>query len=154
MNIVLYQPESPQNTGNIARTCALTETNLHLIKPLGFSLDEKHLKRAGLDYWELVNVSVYDSFEQFTEKNLEAKLYILTTKASKFYHQIEYDPDAFLLFGKETAGIPPEIHEAHPDNRFRIPMRNHEKARSLNLSNAVNIVLYEALRQHEFSGLI
>jgi len=154
MNIVLYQPEIPQNTGNIARTCALTETNLHLIKPLGFSLDEKQLKRAGLDYWELVKVSIYVSFEQFLEKNPEAKLYILTTKATKFYHQISYDADAFLMFGKETAGIPPEIHESHAENRFRIPMRNHQKARSLNLSNAVNIVLYEALRQHQFEGLI
>lgn len=154
MNILLYQPEIPQNTGNIARTCALTETSLHLIKPLGFSLDEKHLKRAGLDYWDLVNVSVYESFEDFMEKNPEAKLYILTTKATRFYHEIDYDEEAFLMFGRETAGIPGEIHEAHPDNRFRIPMRNHEKARSLNLSNAVNIVLYEALRQHNFKGLI
>lgn len=154
MNIVLYQPEIPQNTGNVARTCALTETNLHLIKPLGFSLDEKHLKRAGLDYWDLVQVSVYDSFDHFIEKNPGCELYILTTKATKFYHQIEYNEDAFLMFGKETAGIPPEIHERYPHNRFRIPMRNHEKARSLNLSNAVNIVLYEALRQHSFAGLI
>lgn len=154
MNIVLYQPEIPQNTGNIARTCALTETSLHLIKPLGFSLDEKQLKRAGLDYWELVNVTVYDSFDQFIEKNPEANLYLLTTKATKFYHQIDYDQNAFLMFGKETAGIPTAIHDAHPENRFRVPMRNHEKARSLNLSNAVNIVLYEALRQHGFQGLI
>lgn len=154
MNIVLYQPEIPQNTGNIARTCALTETKLHLIKPLGFSLDEKHLKRAGLDYWDLVKLRVYDSFEQFVEKNPTAKLYLLTTKATEFYHQINYDQDAFLMFGKETAGIPNEIHAAYPENRFRIPMRNHEKARSLNLSNAVNIVLYEALRQHNFQDLI
>jgi tRNA (cytidine/uridine-2'-O-)-methyltransferase len=154
MNILLYQPEIPQNTGNIARTCALTETNLHLIKPLGFSLDEKHLKRAGLDYWDLVNVSVYESFDDFIQKNPDAKLYILTTKATCFYHEIDYDEEAFLMFGRETAGIPTEIHEAHPHNRFRIPMRNHEKARSLNLSNAVNIVLYEALRQHNFKGLI
>lgn len=154
MNIVLYQPEIPQNTGNIARTCALTETNLHLIKPLGFSLDEKHLKRAGLDYWDLVKVSVYESFDDFIEKNPDIKLYILTTKADNFYHQIEYTADAFLMFGKETAGIPEEIHQAHPDNRFRIPMRNHPKARSLNLSNAVNIVLFEALRQNGFDGLI
>ncbi|MBU4438627.1 MAG: tRNA (uridine(34)/cytosine(34)/5-carboxymethylaminomethyluridine(34)-2'-O)-methyltransferase TrmL [Acetobacterium sp.] len=154
MNIVLYQPEIPQNTGNIARTCALTETNLHLIKPLGFSLDEKHLKRAGLDYWDLVNVNVYESFDDFIEKNPDIKLYLLTTKADKFYHEIEYDPNAFLMFGKETAGIPEEIHQAYPDNRFRIPMRNHPKARSLNLSNAVNIVLFEALRQNDFIGLI
>lgn len=154
MNIVLYQPEIPQNTGNIARTCALTETDLHLIKPLGFSLDEKHLKRAGLDYWDLVNVNLYESFNDFIEKNPNINLYILTTKTDKFYHEIEYDPNAFLMFGKETAGIPEEIHQAYPDNRFRIPMRNHPKARSLNLSNAVNIVLFEALRQNDFIGLI
>jgi len=154
MNIVLYQPEIPQNTGNISRTCALTETSLHLIKPLGFSLDEKHLKRAGLDYWNLLDLHVYECFEDFKEKNPQSKLYLLTTKAEKFYDAIEYDEDAFLMFGKETAGIPREIHEAYPENRFRIPMRNHEDARSLNLSNAVNIVLYEALRQHRFQGMI
>ena len=140
--------------GILPETCALTETNLHLIKPLGFSLDEKHLKRAGLDYWDLVNVTIYDSFDDFIEKNPDIKLYILTTKADNFYHQIDYDANAFLMFGKETAGIPEEIHQAHPDNRFRIPMRNHPKARSLNLSNAVNIVLFEALRQNDFNGLI
>lgn len=154
MNIVLYQPEIPQNTGNIARTCAITETTLHLIKPLGFSLDEKHLKRAGLDYWDLLDLHVYESFEDFIEKNKDIQLYLLTTKAEKFHDAIEYDKDAYLMFGKETAGIPSEIHKAYPENRFRIPMRNHEKARSLNLSNAVNIVLYEALRQHNFPGLI
>lgn len=154
MNIILYQPEIPQNTGNIARTCALTDTRLHLIKPLGFSLDEKHLKRAGLDYWDLLDLHIYESFEDFSEKNPNIHLYILTTKAEKYYDAIDYDKDAFLMFGKETAGIPSEIHEVYPENRFRIPMRNHEKARSLNLSNAVNIVLFEALRQNDFQGLI
>lgn len=154
MNIVLYQPEIPQNTGNIARTCATTDTKLHLIKPLGFSLDEKHLKRAGLDYWDLLDLQVYESFEDFTEQNKDAQLYLLTTKAEKYYDAIAYDKEAFLMFGKETAGIPSEIHEAYPDNRFRIPMKNHERARSLNLSNAVNIVLFEALRQHHFQDLI
>jgi len=154
MNIVLYQPEIPQNTGNIARTCATTQTTLHLIKPLGFSLDEKHLKRAGLDYWDLLDLHVYESFEDFTEKNKNIELYLLTTKAEKFYDAIEFDKNAYLMFGKETAGLPSEIHEAYPENRFRIPMRNHERARSLNLSNAVNIVLFEALRQHNFPGLV
>ena len=154
MNIVLYQPEIPQNTGNIARTCATTETKLHLIKPLGFSLDEKHLKRAGLDYWDLLDLQVYESFEDFIEKNNDIQLYILTTKAEKFYDTIDYDEDGYIMFGKETAGIPSGIHQAYPENRFRIPMRNHKRARSLNLSNAVNIVLFEALRQHNFQGLI
>jgi tRNA (cytidine/uridine-2'-O-)-methyltransferase len=154
MNIVLYQPEIPQNTGNISRTCAITDTSLHLIKPLGFSLDEKHLKRAGLDYWDLLDLHVYESFDDFLNKNPEIKLYILTTKATHYYDAIDYDENAYLMFGKETAGIPKEIHESYQENRFRIPMKNHEKARSLNLSNAVNIVLFEALRQHEFKGLI
>ncbi|WKY43407.1 tRNA (cytidine(34)-2'-O)-methyltransferase [Eubacteriaceae bacterium ES2] len=154
MNIVLYQPEIPQNTGNIARTCALTKTNLHLIKPLGFSLSEKHLKRAGLDYWDLVPLTVHDDFAAF-EKYLGGRnLYIATTKASKYYHEITYDQDAFIMFGKETAGVPAELHERFAQGRFRIPMRNHEKARSLNLSNSVNIVLYEAMRQHGFVDLI
>lgn len=154
MNIVLYQPEIPQNTGNIARTCALTNSGLHLIKPLGFSLDEKHLKRAGLDYWDLVDLHVYESFEDFILKNKGIDLYILTTKAQKYYHEINYSEDGFLMFGKETAGIPIEIHEAYPENRFRIPMLNNEKARSLNLANSVNIVLYESLRQNQFKNLI
>lgn len=154
MNIVLYQPEIPQNTGNIARTCAITKTTLHLIKPLGFSLDEKHLKRAGLDYWDLVDVSVYENFEDFLEKNHHPKLYLLTTHATRFYSEVDFEEDAYLMFGKETAGLPEQIHSAYPDTRFRIPMRNHERARSLNLSNAVNIVLYEALRQHGFKDLV
>ena len=154
MNVVLYQPEIPQNTGNIARTCALTNTKLHLIKPLGFSLDEKHLKRAGLDYWDLLDLAVYDDFEDFLDKNPDPEIYVLTTHAKAFYSDIEYTGDADLLFGRETAGLPDEIHSAYPDHRFRIPMRNHERARSLNLSNSVNIVLYEALRQLGFPELI
>ncbi|WKY46762.1 tRNA (cytidine(34)-2'-O)-methyltransferase [Eubacteriaceae bacterium ES3] len=154
MNIVLYQPEIPQNTGNIARTCALTNTCLHLIKPLGFSLSEKHLKRAGLDYWDLVPLTIHDDLAAF-EKFLDGRhLCIATTKATKYYHQIEFDEDAFIMFGKETAGVPDNVHERYQEGRFRIPMRNHEKARSLNLSNSVNIVLYEALRQHDFVDLI
>lgn len=154
MNIVLYQPEIPQNTGNIARTCALTETRLHLIKPLGFSLDEKHLKRAGLDYWDLVDLRIHDSFEAFINHKKDIDLYIATIHGKNYYHQVEYERDAFIMFGKETAGVPSEIHERFKKMRFRIPMKNHQKARSLNLSNAVNIVLYEALRQHQFIDLI
>lgn len=154
MNIVLYQPEIPQNTGNIARTCALTGAALHLIRPLGFSLEEKHLKRAGLDYWEMVNLKVYDDFESFIVQNKGLSLYIATSHGTNYYHQVKYESDAFILFGKETAGVPMEIHEQYQERRFRIPMQNNEKARSLNLSNAVNIVLYEALRQHQFIDLI
>ncbi len=154
MNIVLYQPEIPQNTGNIARTCALTNTALHLIRPLGFSLDEKHLRRAGLDYWDMVNLKLYDNFESFIGQNKGISLYIATSHGTNYYHQLAYEADAFILFGKETAGLPEQIHDKYEDRRFRIPMLNNEKARSLNLSNAVNIVLYEALRQHQFGDLI
>lgn len=154
MNIVLYQPEIPQNTGNIARTCAITGTRLHLIKPLGFSLDEKHLKRAGLDYWDLLDLAVYDSFDDFLEQNGHPTLYLMTTHATRCYSSVAFPEDAYILFGKETAGLPDAIHQAYPDTRFRIPMRDHERARSLNLSNAVNIVLYEALRQHDFLDLV
>lgn len=154
MNIVLYQPEIPQNTGNISRTCALTNTKLHLIKPLGFSLDEKHLRRAGLDYWDLLDLAVYENWEDFLMKNPDAQIFVSTTHAKHFYSEVAYPKDAYLLFGRETAGLPDEIHEAYPDSRFRIPMKNHEKARSLNLSNAVNIVLFEALRQQGFPELI
>lgn len=154
MNIVLYQPEIPQNTGNIARTCALTNSRLHLIRPLGFSLDEKHLKRAGLDYWDLLDLKVYDNFEIFLNENSKMNLFIATTHGKQYYHQVKYDHNAFIMFGRETAGVPPEIHQQFKNNRFRIPMLNHQKARSLNLSNAVNIVLYEALRQHQFVDLI
>ena len=154
MNIVLYQPDIPQNTGNIARTCALTHTRLHLIKPLGFSLEEKYVRRAGLDYWDLLDLQVYENWQEFLEKNPDADIFISTTHAKHFYSEVEYPEDAYLLFGKETAGLPDEIHEAYPDRRFRIPMKNHERARSLNLSNSVNIVLFEALRQHGFPGLV
>ena len=151
MNIVLYQPEIPQNTGNISRTCALTETTLHLIKPLGFSLDEKHLKRAGLDYWDLLDLHVYESFDDFIKKNPEAQIYLLTTKAESYYDAIAYDENAYLMFGKETAGLPESLLAANKEHCMRIPMI--QDARSLNLSNSVAVVLYEALRQQEFPGL-
>ncbi|MDO4289550.1 MAG: tRNA (cytidine(34)-2'-O)-methyltransferase [Eubacterium sp.] len=154
MNIVLYQPEIPQNTGNIARTCALTNTKLHLIKPLGFSLDEKHLKRAGLDYWDLLELAVYEDWEDFLSKNAGAEIFVSTTHAKHFYSEVDYPENAYLLFGRETAGLPAEIHDAYPHSRFRIPMKNHPRARSLNLANSVNIVLFEALRQHGFPELV
>lgn len=154
MNIVLYEPQIPQNTGNIARTCALTGTALHLIEPLGFSLDEKQVRRAGLDYWHLLDLHVYENFNDFLAKNPQARLFLLTTHATKNYDEIAFDADDFLVFGKETAGLPEEIHAAYPERRFRIPMLDHEKARSLNLSNAAAIVLYEALRQNHFPGLV
>ncbi len=129
INIVLYQPEIPPNTGNIARTCALTETRLHLIKPLGFSIDDRALKRAGLDYWHLLDLVVHESLDDFLQ-------YI------------------GIVFGKETAGLPQDLHDRYQSGRIKLPMRDHSAARSLNLSNAVNIILYEALRQHGFKTLI
>lgn len=154
MNIVLFEPEIPQNTGNIARTCALTGSRLHLIEPLGFLINDKAVRRAGLDYWDLLDLSVYVNFDEFLEKNSNPNLYLMTTHAQKHYSDIDYDADAFLLFGKESAGLPDEIHKAYPDNRFRIPMLPNEHARSLNLSNSVAIVLYEAFRQHQYMNLI
>jgi len=153
MNVVLFQPDIPQNTGNIARTCALTSSKLHLIKPLGFSISDKYLKRAGLDYWHLLDLQVYEDFDEFVAQNKDAKLYILTTHATKVYTDIKFKQDDFIMFGKETAGLPEAIHQKYPDNRFRIPMKNHPDARSLNLANSVNIVLYEALRQNQFADL-
>lgn len=151
MNVVLHQPEMPANTGNIGRTCAATGTRLHLICPLGFRLDEKSLKRAGLDYWNELDVTLYDNFEDFLSKNPGAKVYMATTKAEKVYTQVEYEPDCFLMFGKESAGIPEEILVKYPETAVRIPM--NEEIRSLNLSNSVAIVLYEALRQQGFEGM-
>ena len=151
MNIVLVEPEIPQNTGNIARTCAATGSILHLIKPLGFVLDDKHLKRAGLDYWKLMEYTVYENWQDFLERNPEANLYYLTTKASRDYTCASYQPDDYLVFGKETKGLDEQLLHDHYDRCYRIPMR--EEARSLNLSNSVAIVLYEALRQLDFQGL-
>lgn len=153
INIVLFEPEIPSNTGNIARTCVLTNSPLHLIKPLGFSLDDKYLKRAGLDYWDLLDLHVYENFDEFLEKNNNPKLFLLSTKAEKSLGEIEIPDNSYLMFGKETAGLPDEIHDKYRDYRYRIPMRNHEKCRSLNLANSVNIALYEALRQHNYFDL-
>ncbi len=151
MNIVLHEPEIPQNTGNIARTCAATGSTLHLIEPLGFFIDEKSVKRAGLDYWDLVTVKTYKNFEAFLKENNYPVIYMATTKAKKLYTEVHYEPDAYIMFGKETAGIPEEILLQYKETCIRIPMR--EEARSLNLSNSVNIVLYEALRQNDFLDL-
>lgn len=155
MNIVLHQPEIPANTGNIGRTCVATNTVLHLIEPLGFRLTGKELRRAGMDYWEHLDVRRYMNFEEFLEKNIannpDAKLWMATTKAKKTHVEAEYGPNDFIMFGKESAGIPEEILVDYEDTCIRIPML--EKVRSLNLSNSVSIVLYEALRQQNFAGM-
>ena len=151
LNIVLYEPEIPANTGNIGRSCVATNTRLHLIEPLGFSLEEKQLKRAGMDYWKDLDVTTYVNWEDFCEKNPDAKIYFATTKARHVYSDVNYEPDCYIVFGKESAGIPEEILKEHPETCVRIPMVG--ETRSLNLSNSVAIVLYEALRQNEFSNM-
>lgn len=151
MHIVLVEPEIPANTGNIARTCAVTGSSLHLVHPLGFSVDDRHLKRAGLDYWHLLNVYHYDSFSEVREKYGKHRFYFATTRAQKWYTEVPYGYDDFLVFGKETAGLPEEIIAANREYCIRIPMLGN--VRSLNLSNAVAIVLYEALRQQGFPGM-
>ena len=155
MNIVLHQPEIPANTGNIGRTCVATGTVLHLIEPLGFRLTGKELRRAGMDYWEHLDVRRYMNFEEFVEKNLvgnsNAKIWMATTKAKKVYTEAQFGADDFIMFGKESAGIPEEILVDYEDSCIRIPML--DKIRSLNLSNSVSIVLYEALRQQNFAGM-
>ncbi len=151
MNIVLLEPEIPANTGNIGRTCVATGTKLHLIEPMGFRLNEKEIKRAGLDYWKDLDVTVYDSYQDFLEKNPNAKIYMATTKAQHSYTHVAYEPDCFIMFGKESAGIPEELLLENKANTIRIPMIGD--IRSLNLGNSVAIVLYEALRQNNFEGM-
>ena len=151
LNIVLYEPEIPANTGNIGRTCVATGTRLHLIEPLGFRLDEKSLKRAGMDYWKDLDVTTYIDFDDFMEKNPGAKIYMATTKAPNVYTDVKYEPDCYIMFGKESAGIPEEVLVEHKENSIRIPMLGD--IRSLNLGNSVAIVLYEALRQNGFRGM-
>ena len=151
LNIVLYEPEIPANTGNIGRTCVATGTKLHLIEPLGFSLSEKALKRAGMDYWSQLDVERYVNYEDFLQRNPGAKIYMATTKAKKIYSEASYEPDCYIMFGKECAGIPEEILVEHPEECVRIPMIG--ETRSLNLSNSVAIVLYEALRQNQFDHM-
>lgn len=150
-NIVLFEPEIPQNTGNIGRTCVATGTRLHLIEPLGFRLDEKSLKRAGMDYWKDLDVTTYVNFQDFQEKNPGVKLYMASTKALNLYSDVKYKDDCYIMFGKESGGIPEEILYQHREDAIRIPM--NENIRSLNLSNSVAIVLYEALRQQQFAGM-
>ncbi len=150
MNIVLHQPEIPQNTGNIGRTCVVTNTKLHLIRPLGFDTSDKAVKRSGMDYWKDIDVYYYDNFEDFVEKNPGARIIMLTTKAQKTYTDIEYKEDDFLMFGSESRGIPEHILLKYKENCVRIPMIGDK--RSLNLSNSAAIVLYEALRQQGFKG--
>ena len=151
LNIVLYEPEIPANTGNIGRTCVATGTKLHLIEPLGFSLSEKALKRAGMDYWSQLEVERYVNYEDFLQRNPGAKIYMATTKAKKIYSEASYEPDCYIMFGKESAGIPEEILCHHKEDSIRIPMIGD--IRSLNLGNSVAIVLYEALRQNGFAGM-
>ena len=151
LNIVLHEPEIPANTGNIGRTCVAAGARLHLIKPLGFQINEKALKRAGLDYWDKLEVRVYDNYEDFLEKNPGAVIYMATTKGRHVYSEVSYEPDCYIMFGKESAGIPEEILVEHPDRAIRIPMLS--EIRSLNLSNSVAVVLYEALRQNHFVQL-
>ena len=151
LNIVLHEPEIPANTGNIGRTCVATNTRLHLIEPLGFRLNEKNLKRAGMDYWNDLDVTTYIDYQDFLEKNPGVKIYMATTKAHKVYTDVEYEPDCYIMFGKESAGIPEEILVEHEEDCMRIPMNGD--IRSLNLGNSVAIVLYEALRQNGFAGM-
>ena len=151
MNIVLFEPEIPQNTGNIGRTCVATGTRLHLIGPMGFQITEKAVKRAGMDYWKYLDVTEYDGYEDFLEKNPGAKIYMATTKAKQRYTDVSYEEDCYIMFGKESAGIPEEILLNYQETAIRIPM--NLEIRSLNLSNSVAIVLYEALRQNEFCGM-
>lgn len=151
MNIVLYEPEIPYNTGNIGRTCVAANAALHLIRPLGFRLNQKEIQRAGLDYWPKLNLTVYNSYDDFLKKNRDAKIWMATTKAHRIYTEAQYEMDDFLMFGPESRGIPEEILIDHEDTCIRIPM--YGDTRSLNLCNSAAIVLYEALRQHRFKGL-
>ena len=151
INIVLVEPEIPQNTGNIARTCAATGASLHLVKPLGFEIDDRKLKRAGLDYWDKLDITYYENLEDFFEKNPDAAFFCFTTKAQHCYTDVKYPETVFLMFGKETKGLPEELLFANPERCVRIPMR--DTLRSLNLSNSAAIAVYEVLRQRGFSGL-
>lgn len=151
INIVLHEPEMPANTGNIGRTCVALGARLHLIEPLGFKINEKALKRAGLDYWDKLDVTVYNDFQDFLEKNSGAKIFMATTKSKQTYVDVKYEKDCYIMFGKESAGIPEEILLDYKDTAIRIPMYPH--IRSLNLSNSVAIVAYEAMRQNDFFDL-
>ena len=151
INIVLHEPEMPANTGNIGRTCVATGARLHLIEPLGFRINDKMIKRAGMDYWDKLDVTTYVSYEDFLEKNPGAKIYMATTKSKQTYTDVHYEEDCYIMFGKESAGIPESILQKYPETSIRIPMIGD--TRSLNLSNSVAVVLYEALRQNNFEGM-
>lgn len=151
VHIVLVEPEIPQNTGNIVRTCALTKTVLHLVKPLGFSIEDRYLKRAGLDYWDKVEIHIWDSYEEAISSFTQGSVYLATTKGAKNYCDVAYKPDDVLVFGSESKGLSDKILASQPDNRIRIPMV--DIGRSLNLSNSAAIILYEALRQQGFADL-
>lgn len=151
INIALIEPEIPQNTGNIARTCAATGASLHLVKPMGFTVDDRKLKRAGLDYWHELDITYYESLDDFLRVNANEEMYFFSTKAPRAYTEISYPERVFLVFGKETRGLPEPLLQSNPDRCVRIPMR--DKLRSLNLSNSAAIAVYEALRQRNFSGL-
>lgn len=153
INVVLVEPEIPQNTGNIIRTCAATGATLHLVKPLGFSLEDKYLKRSGLDYWDIANIQYYDSFEEVVEKNPTGTFFYATTKVDQDHSDVKYVDNSFIVFGKETKGLPESLIKSNLETCIRIPMLNLEKARSLNLSNSVAIVVYEALRQLDYPGM-
>ena len=152
-HVVLYGPEIPGNTGNVCRTCAVTGTALHLIKPLGFSLEDKYLKRAGLDYWDLLDIRIHENLEMFMHKHGQEKLWLVETGGSRRYDQAFYPDGSFFIFGQETAGLPKGFVEEYKEFTVRVPMRPERKARSLNLSNTVALVLYEGLRQNDYPGL-
>lgn len=152
LNIVLVEPEIPHNTGSIARTCALTNTKLHLVKPLGFSVEDKYLKRAGLDYWSLVNINYYENFEELLVKYPDKDFYFATTKTKNLYSDFKYKDESFFVFGKETKGLSKEILDKNWETTIKIPMIDEIK-RSYNLSNSANVVLFEALRQLDFLGI-
>ena len=154
LNIVLVEPQIPQNTGNIARTCAATGARLHLVEPMGFRVDDAKLKRAGLDYWHLLDITYYENLDDFFEKNKDGVFFFFSTKAQKIYSQVEYPDNCYLVFGKETAGLPEELLFRNPERCVRLPMINNSDARSLNLSNSVAIGAYEVLRQWNFPELL
>ncbi|WP_206881216.1 tRNA (cytidine(34)-2'-O)-methyltransferase [Alicyclobacillus mali (ex Roth et al. 2021)] len=154
MHIVLFEPEIPANTGNVARTCAVTGSTLHLVGKLGFSTDDRQLKRAGLDYWHLLDIRYHDSLEDLWSLYPDGVFHYVETEGGRWYNEVAYGPNDFLVFGKETQGLPRHVVEAHADCVIRIPMIDHAAARSLNLSNAVAVVLFEALRQNGFPGMV
>ncbi len=151
LNIVLVEPQIPQNTGNISRTCAVTGVKLHLVRPFGFEITDKHLKRAGLDYWDKLDITYYDSLEDFFEKNLDGNFFYFTTKGKNVHSDSDYPDNSYLVFGREDKGLPESLLYANPDTCMRIPMRN--ELRSLNLSNSVAIAVYEVLRQWDYPDL-